>query len=451
MTISHQEQIFSELIQLIHSQQKDKLQEKLDELHPYDIATFFNQMPEEYDRPFMAMISVNMAAELVQELEVEEQVRALQAMTVEKSKQVLNRMENDDLADLLGEIPEQQKQNILQSMHKEESQNVQKLLSFDPNTAGGIMTNRFVWLKKNYTVREAIEKIKSFAEYAENIYYLYAIDEQKRLVGVLTYRDLILSEPTDLIEQIMSKRVISVPADMDQEEVATIIERYDFIAVPVVDHQQKLLGIITVDDVIDVMIEEAEEDYAKLAASGKSIDFTTGAFLSTIRRLPWLILLLLLGLLSGTVLSIFEHTLQQVVALAFFMPMIAGMTGNTGTQSLAIVIRGLSSQELTRQTVIRLLFRELSVGLLIGLISGLLIAIIAGIWQNNFYLSLVIGLSLFFTLVIGTLAGTVIPMILYRLKIDPAIASGPLITTINDIFSLTVYFGTATLFLSYIT
>jgi magnesium transporter len=200
--------------------------------------------------------------------------------------------------------------------------------------------------------------------------------------------------------------------------------------------------------VIDVVISEADEDIGRLSAtSGKTIDFTTGPLISSVRRLPWLVLLLLLGLVSGSIISSFEATLHQVVALAFFMPMISGMTGNTGTQSLAIVVRGLVSQEPHRRVVFRLLARELTVGVIIGIICGLLVFALGYVWQKDIVLALVVGSSLLLTLIIGTMAGTVIPLILYRLRVDPAIASGPLITTLNDIFSLLIYFGLASFFI----
>ena len=293
-----------------------------------------------------------------------------------------------------------------------------------------------------------MEKLKQFVSFAENIYYLYVLDENKRLAGVVSYRDLLIADSEERIENIMYSRVISVPVDADQEEVARVIERYDFIAVPVVDHDRRLVEIVTVDDVIDVMITEANEDIEKLSAAGKSIDFETGPLVASMRRLPWLVLLLFLGLISGSIIAGFEHTLQQVVALTFFMPMIAGMTGNTGTQSLAIVVRGLVSHDLTKGMVLRLILREFSVGIIIGLTCGVLISLLAYMWRGDPVLSFVVGSSLLMTLVIGTLAGTIIPLILYKLKIDPAVASGPLITTLNDIFSLTVYFGLATLFIS---
>jgi magnesium transporter len=249
----------------------------------------------------------------------------------------------------------------------------------------------------------------------------------------------------------MYERVIYALDNTDQEEVATIIERYDFLAIPVVNEEHMLMGIITVDDIIDVVIKEANEDIEKLSATGKSIDFETKSFVAAYRRLPWLILLLLIGIVSGGIISNYEETLDKVVALAFFMPMISGMTGNTGTQSLAVVVRGLASNDIDKNVVTRLIMRELSVGMIIGLVCGLLISIIALVWRGNFVLGVVVGGSLFLTLIIGTLSGTIIPLILYRLKVDPAIASGPLITTLNDIFSLTIYFGLATMFLNYLT
>ncbi len=312
------------------------------------------------------------------------------------------------------------------------------------------MTNRFVWIKDYYTVREAIDKLKNFASYAETISYLYVIDENRKLVGVVSYRDLLLAELDQKIKDIMFTRVIYVSAYTDQEEAAAILERYDFLALPVVDDNHILLGIITFDDMLDVIIEEANEDIEKLSASGKAIDFDTKASVAAWRRLPWLVLLLVIGVLSGSIISYFEDTLSLVVALTFFMPMISGMTGNTGTQSLAVVVRGLAGQKVNKKEIFQLIYREFLVGLLIGIVCGLLISAIAYLWQGNIYLGLVVGLSLLLTLIIGTLSGTIIPLILYKINIDPAIASGPLITTLNDIFSLITYFTIATLFLDYL-
>jgi magnesium transporter len=444
----------NQLLLLIIKQLKDQkragFQETINELQPYDLAVLYKNLPEKHRNKFLFFMDAKQLATLIQELEAELQLEIIHKLGNEKSTKVMDIMENDDLADLLSELSVEKIEQYLSSMEKDESQTVKNLMSYAPETAGGIMTNRYVWIRKSFTVREAVDKLKVFAEMAENLYYLYVLDESKRLVGVVSYRDLLLAEMNDKIEDIMFQRVISVPAQMDQEEVARIIERYDFISVPVVDDSDKLIGIVTVDDVIDVFIKEANEDIEKLSASGKSIDFQTSAITSSIRRLPWLVLLLFIGVISGSIISNFEGTLQKVVALAYFMPMIAGMTGNTGTQSLAVVVRGLVSNEIDKKTIRNLVLRELNVGFIIGTICGILIALIAFIWKGNLILSIVVGSSLLMTLIIGTLAGTIIPLILYRFKVDPAVASGPLITTLNDIFSLTVYFTLATLFISYL-
>lgn len=445
-----EDQILLLTIKYLKDLKREDFQNIIDELQPYDIAKLYKSLPEKHRYKYLFFLSPRQITDLIQELEKELQLEVLQKLGIEKSSTVLNLMDNDDLADLLNELSVDKIKEFLSTMRLEESQTVQNLMKYPAETAGGIMTNRYIWIRKSYTVKEAVDKFKSFAKMAETINYLYVLDEDKKLVGVVSYRDLLLADANDKIENIMFSRLISVPVDMDQEEVAKTIERYDFIAVPVVDNENKLVGIITVDDVLDVVIQEANEDIQKLSASGKDIDFNTRAFTAAFRRLPWLILLLFIGILSGNIISSFETTLSQVVALAFFIPMIAGMTGNTGTQSLAIVVRGLMSHDIDKKLIFSLIFRELRVGLIIGLINGLLIAGIAYIWQGSLMLGIVVGASLFSTLIIGTLAGTIIPIVLYHFKLDPAIASGPLITTLNDIFSLTVYFSLASLFISYL-
>lgn len=435
------------IIKYLKDNKRSELQALIEELQPYDVADLYTSLPQKHHHKFILFSTPEQIAMLLAELDADTQLEIIQRLGIEKSSKIMDIMENDDLADLLSELSVDTIQAYLQAMKQEESKTVQHLMNYPPETAGGIMTNRFVWIRDQYTVREAVEKLKSFASYAENIYYLYVLDQDKKLAGVVSYRDLLISDAHEKISEIMYSRVISVPVEMDQEEVARIIERYDFIALPVVDADQRLLGIVTVDDVIDVMITEANEDFEKITAAGKSIDFQTGALTASLRRLPWLVLLLCLGVVTGSVISGFEQTLEQVVALTFFMPMIAGMTGNTGTQSLAIVVRGLASEEINAKTIVRLVFREARVGLIIGSVCGILIAGFAYFWLNP-YFGIVVGVSLFITLIIGTMAGTVIPLMLYRFKIDPAIASGPLITTLNDIFSLFVYFGLATLLIS---
>ncbi|MEC5423914.1 magnesium transporter [Virgibacillus sp. C22-A2] len=436
------------LIQSLKEGKKMLFQDIMEELQPYDMAQQYLHIPSKHRNKFLLYCTIEQITEMMQELDTDEQLNVLQKLGIEKSTKVLDLMENDDLASLIADLDAEEIEELLSEMNQEEVDIVQSLMNYEPETAGRIMTNRYVWIPKHYTIREAVDKLKHFAELAEYLNYLYVIDEQKKLVGVVSYKDLLLGDLYDKVEDVMYTRVVKADVHTDQEEVAKLISRYDFVSIPVIEADNKLVGVITVDDIIDIVIQEANEDIEKLSASGKAIDFNTKSMVAAYRRLPWLILLLFIGILSGSIISGFEDTLQTVVALAFFMPMIAGMTGNTGTQSLAVVVRGLVSHDLNSKQVVKLVFRELWVGIIIGVICGVLIFFIAYVWRDSVTLGLVVGSSLFLTLIIGTLAGTIIPLILYRLKIDPAVASGPLITTINDILSLLIYFGIATMFIS---
>ena len=436
------------IIQSLKDGKKVIFQETIDELQPYDIVQQYLQMPSKHKNKFLQYLSIEQLTDLIQGLDKKDQLDVLQKLGIEKSTKVLDLMDNDDLVSLLSSMDPEKMEELISEMKEEESEVVQSLMDYPAETAGRLMNNRCVWIPKHYTIREAVDKLKHFAELAEYLNYLYVIDEQKKLVGVISYRDLLLADLQDKVEDFMYSRVVKADVYTDQEVVAKLISRYDFVSLPIVEQDQTLVGVVTVDDVIDIVIQEANEDIEKLSASGKAIDFHTKPLVAASRRLPWLILLLLIGLISGGIISGFEDTLESVVALAFFMPMIAGMTGNTGTQSLAVVVRGLVSEDLNYKQVIKLIVRELWVGIIIGVTCGILISVIAYVWQGNFTLGLIVGSSLLITLIIGTLAGTIIPLILYKFKVDPAVASGPLITTINDILSLLIYFGIATAFIT---
>ncbi|ASB65028.1 MULTISPECIES: magnesium transporter [Bacillus] len=441
------DELILRIIILLRDGKIKEFRNMIDELQPYDMAFLFKEMPEKHRARYLSYMTVDDITDMIGELEREFQLAVLHKVGKTKATLAMNKMDNDDLAALLEEMDEELKEQLLSSMEAEESKAVQLLMNYPQESAGRMMTNRFVWIPQHYTVKDAVVKLKSFAEIAESINYLYVINDSKQLVGVLSYRDLILGEPEDKVQDLMFTRVISAGVLQDQEEVARLIQRYDFLAIPIVEENHVLVGIVTVDDIIDVVIKEADEDYEKFAASGKAITFDTKAYVAAYRRLPWLILLLFIGLISGSILNYFEDTLQKVVALAFFMPMIAGTTGNTGTQSLAVVIRGLAKEEMNKKTIFKLIFRELRTSIYIGIVCAIAITIVATVWQKDLTLGFVVGSSLLATLIIGTMAGTIVPIILHKLNIDPAIASGPLITTLNDILSLLIYFGIATAFL----
>lgn len=441
-------QFTAALTETIKNKNQTAFKELIENLQPYDHAQLYHQVPNKYKQDFILYLSKEQLTEILPFLRKNEQVDVLENFNTEKVAQALTEMDNDNLVSLLTDFEPKKIEELLSGLQQDKSEIIQNLMKYPKETAGRIMNNQFVWINKDYNVREAVDKLKHFAELAEYLNYLYVIDDERRLMGVVSYRELLLADMLDKIEDIMQTRVVTVDASIDQEEVAKLIKRYDFVTLPVVQGDNVLVGVVTFDDIIDVVYQEADEDIGKLSASGKSLDFNTPAFVSANRRLPWLILLLFIGIISGSIIASFSDALEEVVALAFFMPMIAGMTGNTGTQSLAVVVRGLTTNDLGMKQVMKLLLRELWVGIIIGIACGVLISVIAFIWQGNAILGFVVGISLLCTLIIGTLAGTIIPLILYRFNIDPAVASGPLITTINDILSLFIYFGIASVFIS---
>lgn len=395
-----------------------------------------------------------LAADIFQELEREEQLRLLRMIGPEKAVSILDEMSSDDAADLLAELEYPHRRQLLSLLPKEEAKELRSLLAYPEQSAGGIMTTELLAFPAHLTVQEVFKELRRVSREAETIYYLYVVDEAERLVGVLSVRDLILAEPEARLDEIMIRDVVSVRVDDDQEEVARAIERYDLLAVPVVDRRGVLAGFVTVDDVIDVITDEATEDISRLSGISGQVtgvdDLRVGAVDTARKRLPWLVFLLFVGLIAGRIIAQFETTLETVVILAFFIPMIADMAGNTGTQSLAVTVRGLALGKFRNGEVWRLIRREAVVGLILGAVNGIAIAAIAAVWQRNIALGFVIGFSLWFTLIVATMIGAIVPLILSRFRVDPAVASGPFITTVNDIVGLTIYFTTATILMAYL-
>lgn len=427
----------------------DNIRTIIDEFHPYDLGLIFFQLTDDKKAPFLSQLLDEEIAEVLKDLQYDEKKQVLETLDPNRTADVFNVMKSDDVADILGELQENENVELyLTEMQADEAAKVRSLLTYSEDTAGGLMTHEYVSVYNTFTVQQVIEHLRREAPTAETVYYVFVTEASGRLVGVVSLRQLLIAAPETPVENVMYERVISVSADTDQEEVARVLERYDFLAVPVVDNDERLLGIVTVDDIVDVIIEEAQEDISRLSAVGAD-DRTgiTSPWSVTRRRLPWLVMLLFIGMLTATILQNFEATIEQVTALTYFMPMIAGMTGNTGTQSLAMVIQGLSMGNISRETVWKVLRREFAVAILIGTCCSILIALMALIWKGDLVLGIVVGSSLWFTLIVGTMAGTIIPLILNMLKVDPTAASGPLITTLNDIFSITIYFGIASFFL----
>ncbi|MBM7693004.1 magnesium transporter [Peribacillus deserti] len=430
----------------------DSFRNEFMEMHPYDQAKFFGQLEEELRSKVYHYLSPEEMAALFENLKSEEEEYSdfLSEMSPAYAADMLSEMYADDAVDVLNELDKEQAISYLTIMDKEAAAEIKELLHYEEYTAGSIMTTEYVAIAANQTVRSAMYILKNEAPEAEIIYYLFVIDEDKKLVGVISLRDLIVADDDTMIHEIMSERVVAVSVSEDQEEVARKMRDYDFLAMPVVDFQNHLMGIITIDDIVDVMEEEASEDYSKLAGMPDMDHADKGAFSAAKKRLPWLVILLFLGMFTASLIGRFEDTLNQKAILAVFMPLIAGMAGNTGTQALAVVVRGIATGDLRTESKWKLIAKEGGTGLLIGLSCGVLVTFVVYFWQNDFYLGLLVGTAIIATLFVATLAGSLIPLIMHKMNIDPAVASGPFITTINDIISVLIYFGMATLFISYL-
>lgn len=419
------------------------------ENHPYDQTKFFVRQPKEIRMQIYTYLSPEEMAEIVENLEIEEQEEILTEMDPSFVAEMLAKMYADDAVDVLNELDKDQVVSYLTMMDDDAADEIKELLHYEEKTAGSIMTTEFVAIKASETVKNAMAILKHEAPEAETIYYVYVTDEKDCLVGVISLRDLIVADDEIYISEVMNDRIVSVSVGEDQEDIAKMMKDYDFLALPVTDFQNHLLGIITVDDIIDVMDEEASDDYSKLAGVVDMDSTDKGPFSAAKKRLPWLIILLFLGMMTASLIGRFEATLDQVAILAVFIPLIAGMAGNTGTQALAVAVRGIATGDIDENKW-KLIMREAGTGVITGTTCGFLVMIVVYIWKHDFFLGILVGFSILATLIVATLAGALVPLLMHRLHIDPAVASGPFITTINDIISILIYFGMATMFMNYL-
>lgn len=370
----------------------------------------------------------------------------------EEAAGLLDDLESDDAADILGRIDEGKLRQILARLDAADAHALEELLAYPERSAGGIMSPSFFSVHQDVTIAEATRLIQTAEELPQHVQYLYVVDEHDRLVGVIGLRDLVLSKPDQPIHSVMAAELVTVTADTDQEKVAECASRYDLVAIPVVDDQRRLLGIVTIDDIVDVLREEATEDILRMAGAGHML-IDTREFRASFRaRVPWLGAAAAGGLLVAISLQGFEGALRSVPALALFMPVVAGMGGNVGTQSSTIVVRGLAVGYIETSRIGRLVIREVTLGATLGLVYGIAIALLAPVLGTTegdpLGLGLVITLGMMGSMVIAATVGTLVPLMMNRLSIDPAIATGPFVTTSVDILGLLFYFWLATILLA---
>jgi len=418
----------------------------LGNLHPADGAEIIIELESEQQAAMVERLQASDLADVFAQMYEEDMAEVAQHLDTEDLADVLDEMEPDAAADLLGELEPQEAADVLEQM--EEAAPIAALLNYPDDTAGGIMNLPPPSLRRYMTVTEAVDFLRQHYRDATEMVYLYVLDRYGRLIGVVNLRAFILAEPTQTIEGIMNRDVISVRVSMDQEEAAQILSRYDLLAVPVVDAEDKLVGIITIDDVVDVLEEEATEDIYRLAQISENSEIFSPILRSIRNRQPWLMVNLGTAFLASAVVSMFDNTLAQAAWLAAFMPIVAGQGGNAGTQTLTIVVRSLALGEITIRDAWSALWHELRIGVANGISIGILVGIISWVWKGNPTLGLVIGVAMLGNMVIAAFAGVVVPMLLKWLRVDPALASAVFVTTFTDCLGFILFLGLATYFLA---
>jgi len=430
------------LEKLINAGQEIKILTLISRFHPDDIAELLENLEEEEKSKLFRLLDVETASDVIMELNDISRELIIEDMSSEELSEIVDDMPSDDAADFIGDLPEEQKQEILSHLDHEKSEDVQMLLEYPEDSAGGIMQTELISVKQHLTVSAAIDLIRSLSDEVEDFHNVFATDENEKLVGVLPLRKLILAKPETSISSIMDKSLIYVNADMDQEEVANTVKRYDLISLPVVDGDMHLLGRIMVDDVIDVIQEEDSEDIFRMAGISEEEDvvYSGATYKVCMTRLPWLVFILFGTLLSGYFLWVYESTLKELLALVTFVPVICAMSGNVGVQSTSIVIRGLATGRIDFLNLKKMVLKELVVGIVIGLICAFIGACIGVLWHGNMIMGVSIFLAMFITITFAAFTGVLIPVFFKKMKIDPAVASGALVTTSNDLIAINIYF-----------
>lgn len=418
-------------------------------VQPADIAEAIEGLPEPMQAIAFRLLSKSEAIEVYEYLDSTVQQTLIEEFKRQDVLDIVDKMSPDDRVRLFDELPAKVVTRILEQLSLEERRATALLLGYESGTAGRIMTPEYVSLKEGWTVAQSLERIRSLANVSETIYYLYVTDAARRLIGTLSLRALVTAQPDQKIGDVLTREIVYVHTDTDQEEAARIIQRYDFLAVPVVDAEQRLVGIITVDDVLDILEEETTEDIYTLGGvqSGDDSYFQTNLLTVARRRVVWLFVLLITNTATSAVIRSQQEILQQVVALAAFIPLLIGTGGNVGAQSSTVVIRGLNTDEIQGKKALRVIRREAIAGTFLGLMLGLVVLVWAYVLQGSWVVAIAVGVSLVAISILASVAGSTLPFLFQTIGLDPALMSAPFITTAVDVLGVLIYLNLARLIL----
>jgi magnesium transporter len=430
-----------QLREKIAEQEVHWIREHILELHYADIAEILDMLSNEEGKYIYFQLDEDVQADVLMELEEEVRDRFLASLSTKEIADQLENLDSDDAADILGELSDEQIQEVISQMEDDEAaEDIVDLLNYDEDTAGGLMQKEFIQAKLDWPVDRCLVELRRQAEDVEKVYTIYVVDDINKLVGVLSLKRLLFANPkTKIIDLYQGKNIISVKTNDSSEDVAKVMEKYDLVSVPVVDLQNKLVGRITLDDVVDVIKEEADKDFQLASGISERIDGNFSIWRNTRARIPWLIIAMLGGTLGAQVISRFEVGITEIPALAFFIPLITAMGGNVGVQSSAIVVQSIAKGNDQFAGILSKMYKEFLVALINGLLLSAMIFGIASYFENS-TLGFVVSISLFTVIIFAATFGTLIPLVLNRYNIDPALATGPFVTTLNDIVGLFIYF-----------
>lgn len=414
---------------------------KVEDLYPPDIAEILDEVSLDEAQFIFRLLDDEERSEVLMELDEDVRRRFLRSLSTEEIALFVDLLDSDDAADLISELPEARQNEVLEQVEDEEqASDIAALLKYDDNTAGGLMAKELIKVNFNWSLPRCVREMRKQAEEVDSVYTVYVVDDDNKLLGTVSLKKMLISPERSLVKDIYDEDIHAVEAHTPAEEVAQIAEKYDLVVIPVVDQWNRLLGRITVDDVMDVVREETSKDYQMMSGISENIETTDTALIMSRARLPWLLIAMAGGILGSQVIEQYESQLKVFPEMAVFMPLVASMGGNVGIQSSALIVQGLANNTLSKDGVLPKLVKELSVGLMNGLACSLVILGYAWSYGHPMALSLTIGISMMVVILYAGIFGTVVPLALKRVGYDPALATGPFITTANDIIGLFFYF-----------
>ncbi len=440
--------ILPEMKELIAGKKKRALKKAASYFEPADIAEIWSELTFDEQLVLFNVLDTRFATDIFEFLKDDQMLELLSNISTARKKDIINEMSPDDRTDLFAILPEQETEKLIPLLEEEEQSRARELLAYKSNTAGGLMTTDFITVPEDVTIGQVLRILREKAREIDFIQYIYVVDKVSRLKGTILLKDLLTTSPKRKANKVMDTTFTSVVLDMDQENVAHVFEKYDEPSVPVLDKLGRIKGVITVDDVLDVITEEASEDIYRFGAAGVTDEYlSANPFLVARKRVIWLIILALAGFISGSVLEHYSFLLSNIITLSFFIPILMNTSGSAGTQAATVVVRGLATGEINLADIWRVIRKEFLIGVLMGIIAGVITALRAILLQGDIMLGYTVAIAMIIAIIIATSLGGILPILFKKLGVDPALMSGPLIATILDTTTLLIYFNVTMLLL----